>query len=108
MTKRDALIIVLATGAVGFGGFMLYRTMFAGKVTNGEIESIFGSMPTEELIFRRVTLATLLEETPPTEPKTEFRIKNEEGLAALDETLRARGVDPEQATAEATKKRGNR
>ncbi|MCC7390310.1 MAG: hypothetical protein IT431_16260 [Phycisphaerales bacterium] len=108
MTKRDAIIVGGAVVAVGFGGLMLYRAMFAGRVSDGQMRSIFDEMPTEELIHRRITLATLLAETPPTNPKTEFRLKNEEGLAALDALLKSRGVDPEKVTAAAVPPQGDR
>lgn len=108
MTKRDVLVVCAAGAAVAFGGVMVAKSLFGGKMSDDGMRTIFEEMTTEELVMRRTTLATLLEATPPTDPKTEFRLKNEEGLAELDELLRSRGVDPETAAAPVSKKTGRR
>ena len=95
MNGKNVAVTLIAVAALGFGAFMIYRSM-SGGVGDSEVESMFSQMPTEELLHRRSVLAAMLAESPATEPKSEHRLKYEEGLAELDAMLLERGVDPEQ------------
>lgn len=86
---------------------MIIRSL-SGGVSDGELESMFSEMPTDELIRRRATLAAMLEQTPATEPKSEHRLKYEEGLEELDQLLRKKGVDPATIQAAAAQPRDDR
>lgn len=84
-----AIVIALGLIIYSFGG--------SGSVTSGDLRKVVESLPDDQLIQTRQTLAAQIAEANRTRSgeKSEMLIGYEEMLADYDEILRERGIDPD-------------